>query len=67
MDLVEKLPKMTNDALANLHSNAERLSQAGTAKQKAAALALLPAVLAEITSRQADKPVRAPRVRKKVV
>ncbi|WP_207459697.1 hypothetical protein [Azospirillum sp. SYSU D00513] len=65
MDLVEKLPAMTDVALSNLQDNATRLSKSGTVKQKAAAEALLPAVQAEITSRIVPKPVRAPRAKKK--
>ncbi|WP_119679177.1 hypothetical protein [Indioceanicola profundi] len=67
MDLIEKLPAMTDASLTNLQANAVRLSQSGSAKQQAAAAALLPAVQAEISSRKVEKPVRAPRARKKAV
>jgi hypothetical protein len=60
MDLLTKLPEMTDDALANLRKNAERLQHSGTAAQRSNAAALLPAVEAEIGARRLAK-VRAPR------
>ena len=60
MDLLTKLPEMSDDALANLRSNAERLQHSGTAAQRSEAAALLPAVEAEIGARRLAK-VRAPR------
>jgi len=60
MDLLAKLPEMSDDALANLRVNAERLQHTGTAAQRSDAAALLPAVEAEIGARRLAK-VRAPR------
>jgi hypothetical protein len=60
MDWLSKLPEMSDDALANLRSNAERLQHSGTAAQRSDAAALLPAVEAEIGARRLAK-VRAPR------
>ena len=47
MDLLTKLPEMSDDALANLRDNAKRLQQSGTAAQRSDATALLPAVEGE--------------------
>ena len=55
MDMLTKLPDMSDDALANLRSNAKRLQQSGTAAQKTDAAALLPAVEAEIGARRLAK------------
>jgi hypothetical protein len=55
MDLLAKLPDMSDDALANLRSNARRLQQSGTPAQRSDATALLPAVEAEIGARRLAK------------
>jgi hypothetical protein len=55
MDMLTKLPDMSDDALANLRSNAKRLQQSGTPAQKSNAAALLPAVEAEIGARRLAK------------
>ena len=34
MDLLAKLPEMSDDALSNLRSNAKRLQQSGTPSQR---------------------------------
>jgi hypothetical protein len=60
MDLLAKLPEMSDDALANLRTNAERLQHSGTPTQRSDAAALLPAVEAEIGARRLAK-VKAPR------
>jgi hypothetical protein len=52
MDLITKLPEMSDDALTNLRSNAKRLQETGTAAQRTDAAVLLPAVEAEIGSRR---------------
>lgn len=74
MDLLTKLPEMSDDALANLRSNAKRLQHSGTPAQQSDAAALLPAVEAEIGARRLAKVKttratpraenRAPRARK---
>lgn len=66
MDLIEKLPGMSDGDLGTLVSNAERLALAGTAKQQQAAQAILPAIQAEMASRSSLKPPkRAPRAGRK--
>jgi hypothetical protein len=60
MDLLAKLPEMSDDALANLRSNAKRLQQSGTPAQRSDAAALLPAVEAEIGARRLAK-LKAPK------
>ena len=55
MDLLAKLPEMSDDALSNLRSNARRLQQSGTPAQRSDAAALLPAVEAEIGARRLAK------------
>jgi len=52
MDLIPKLPEMSDDALVTLRTNARRLQQKGTAAQRSDAAALLPAVEAEIGARR---------------
>jgi hypothetical protein len=55
MDMITKLPEMSDHALANLRDNAKRLQQSGTAAQRSDATALLPAVEAEIGARRVAK------------
>jgi hypothetical protein len=55
MDLLAKLPDMSDDSLANLRTNAKRLQLSGTAAQRTEAAALLPAVEAEIGARRLAK------------
>ena len=55
MDLLAKLPEMSDDALTNLRTNAKRLQQSGTPAQRSDAAALLPAVEAEIGARRLAK------------
>jgi hypothetical protein len=55
MDLLTKLPEMSDDALANLRTNAKRLQHSGTPAQRSDAAALLPAVEAEIGARRLAK------------
>src|SRR5580692_6861762 len=55
MDLLTKLPEMSDDALANLRTNAKRLQNSGTPAQRTDAAALLPAVEAEIGARRLAK------------
>ena len=52
MDLITKLPEMSDDALTNLRTNARRLQQSGTAAQQTDAAALLPALEAEMGARR---------------
>jgi hypothetical protein len=55
MDMITKLPEMSDDALANLRTNAKRLQQSGTPSQQSDATTLLPAVEAEIGARRLAK------------
>jgi hypothetical protein len=55
MDMITKLPEMSDDALANLRSNAKRLQRSGTPVQQTNAASLLPAVEAEIGARRLAK------------
>lgn len=55
MKILEQLPEMDDQQLANLRSNAERLSTDGNEKQKSAASAVLEAVTHEIGVRSAAK------------
>jgi len=55
MDLLTKLPEMSDDALANLRTNAKRLQHSGTPAQQSDAATLLPAVEAEIGARRLAK------------
>jgi len=52
MDLISKLPEMSDDALSNLRTNAKRLHQSGTPAQRTNAAALLPAVETEMGARR---------------
>lgn len=64
MDLISRLPSLEDSALAVLQENAVRLEQSGTAAQRSAAAALMPAIEAELEARRAAKPApakRAPR------
>ena len=58
MDLATRLPSMTDQQLATMLGNAERLGQAGTNKQKGEAERLLPLIQAEIEERKARAPVK---------
>jgi len=60
MDLIEKLPGMTDDDLGTLMSNAERLVQTGTPKQQQAAQTMLPAIQAEALRRRDLRPAKSP-------
>ncbi len=55
MDMITKLPEMSDDALVNLRTNAKRLEQSGNPGQRSNAAALLPAVEAEIAARRLAK------------
>jgi hypothetical protein len=55
MDLTARLPSLEDNALAVLHENAERLEQSGTSAQRAAATALLPAIVEELATRREAK------------
>lgn len=64
MDLVEKLPQMEDTGLTALHQNALRLRETGTTAQRNAAVALIPALEAELAERREAKLERARAKRK---
>ena len=47
MNLIDKLPEMTDEGVNNLLANAKRLEQTGTPQQQAAVAEALPAIEAE--------------------
>jgi hypothetical protein len=51
-DLRPMIPTLGDDALRNLHANAQRLETEGSNAQRAAATALLPAIEAELDTRK---------------
>jgi hypothetical protein len=55
MDMITKLPEMSDDALVNLRTNAKRLQESGNPGQRSSAAVLLPAVEAEIVARRLAK------------
>lgn len=55
MELIEKLPQMSDGQLANLLANARRLGASGGPRQQADAAALLPALEAAVADRKAAK------------
>ena len=62
MNLIEKLPEMTDEGVHNLLANARRLEQTGTPQQQAACAEALPAIEAEAARRlDARKEVQAQR------
>lgn len=60
VDLRDRVPLMTDEALASLVINARRLKESGTAKQKTAASDLLPVIETELAQRRAIKLANAP-------
>lgn len=65
MPLLDKIPTMTDEALANLLGNAERLEQSGTPAQRTAAGELLPAIREELSQRRANKRAAPPKTARK--
>ena len=55
VDLRERVPEMTDDALATLFVNAQRLIESGSKRQQASAADLMPVLEAEIAARRAVK------------
>ncbi len=64
-DLRDRVPQMTDVALATLKDNAARLKDQGTTVQRTSATDLLPVVEAEIARRRAEKLAAAPSKTKK--
>ena len=65
VDLRDRVPQMTDAALATLQDNALRLKDSGSRQQQLAAELLLPAIEAELTERRAQKKVAQSSKRKK--
>ena len=64
MDIAERLPSLTDQQLAIMRANAERLAERGTNKQKAESARLLPLIDAEMADRKARAPAPAKVVRR---
>lgn len=64
MDIATRLPTLSDQQLATMLGNAERLGQAGTNKQRGEAARLLPLIQAELEERKARMPVKAKPVRR---
>ena len=56
MNMLERIPEMTDQELATLHGNAQRLESAGAPAQQKAAAEMMPAITAELAEREARKP-----------
>jgi hypothetical protein len=65
VDLHDRVPGMSDDALSSLHVNALRLVQSGNERQRKSADLLMPVIESELALRLAtalaNKPVRKPR------
>lgn len=65
VDLQDRVPGMTDDALTTLRVNAQRLLLSGNERERTSANALMPAIESELALREAkalaNKPVRKPR------
>lgn len=59
MSLLDRIPTLNDDEVVNLLTNAQRLSEQGDEKQKAAAEELLPALQAEADQRKEARLERA--------
>ena len=64
MDMATRLPSLTEQQLATMLGNAERLNLAGTKKQKGEAARLMPLIQAEIDERKARAPAPVKAVRR---
>ena len=51
MNLIEKLPEMSDEGVLNLLANAKRLAESGAPEQQAASTEALPAIEAEAAKR----------------
>ncbi len=59
MSLIERIPTLSDDEVVNLLANAQRLSEQGDDKQKAAAAELLEPLQAEADQRREARMERA--------
>lgn len=55
MDIIERIPELSDKQLESFHANASRLIDSGTAAQKAQAEALLPLLAAALSERKATR------------
>lgn len=66
MSIADRIPELADEQLTNLRANTDRLSTAGTDRQRAEAETLLPLIDAEMADRKSKlpppkTPVRKPR------
>lgn len=59
MSLLDRIPTLSDEEVVNLLANAQRLSEAGDDKQKAAAAEILPSLEAEAAQRKEARLERA--------
>ena len=59
MSLLDRIPTLSDEEVVNLLANAQRLSETGDDKQKAAAAELLPSLEAEAAARKEARLERA--------
>ena len=59
MSLLDRIPTLSDEEVVNLLANAQRLSEQGDDKQKAAAAEILPALEAEAEQRREARLERA--------
>ena len=64
MDIAERLPSLTDQQLAIMRANAERLAEEGTNKQQAESARMLTLIEAEIADRKARAPAPVQAVRR---
>ena len=64
MDIATRLPSLSEQQLATMLGNAERLGNSGTKKQKSEAARLAPLIQAEIEERRARAPAPVKMVRR---
>ncbi len=58
MNMIDRIPEMTDQELSTLHVNAQRLETSGAPAQQKAASEMMPAITAELTQREASKPAK---------
>lgn len=63
MAIADMIPTLDDAALASLHANAQRLSQAAPSPKTDEAAALLPLLETELAAREALKPPKATKTR----
>ena len=61
MSMSDRLPGMSDQDLATLHANAQRLEDRGAPAQQKAAAEMMPLITAELAEREARKPPKPAR------